>query len=100
MPKARDKSVGRDQPEEKMEEETSFHGVVNIEEARLHARALDEVMETIQTEIGKEDMKDVAEMAIWQIKTFLKEMFPMMKDASVKIVLEAIKDPKFMVLQL
>ena len=89
--------MGRDQLEKEMEEEAGFHGIVNIKEARLHARALDEVMKTIQTKVEKEDTKDVAEMAIQQI---LEETCPMIKDASIKLVLEAIKDPKFMVLQL
>ena len=88
--------MGRDQLEKEMEEEAGFHGIVNIKEARLHARALDEVMKTIQTKVEKEDTKDVAEMAIQQI---LEETCPMIKDASIKLVLEAIKDPKFMVLQ-
>ena len=84
---------------EEMGEGSDLHGVVNPKEARSHARVLDEAMEMIQDEINKDNTKDIAEITIWKIKTILGEMFPMLEDASVEVMVEAIKDCKFRVLQ-
>ena len=91
MPKARAKSLQEEQAEEEMEE-TTLHGVINEDKARLHMETLDAIMENMAREVQKE-VPEVMVNAIKSFKQAIGKVLPGTEEANTTAVLKAVCDP-------
>ena len=92
MPKATQKStVGN-------EEGDDPHGFINLVEAKAHTDSLDQVMTLIERQIKENDMADLLERAMSDMKATLANMIPTMQLADTSAVTRAIRDKCFNIL--
>ena len=87
MPKAKEKSIIIDE-----EEEVTFHGTINLEEAKKHTMELEASMDIIEEGVKTGNTEGLLEEATKKIKTTLVGITPHMETAKVDAVLRAIKD--------
>ena len=87
MPKAKEKSIVMDE-----EEEVTFHGTINPEEAKNHTIELEKAMDIIEEGVKTGNTTGLLEAAINKIRTTLVKITPHMETANVEAVLRAIKD--------
>ena len=87
MPKAKEKSIIIDE-----EEEATFHGTINLEEAKKHSMELEKSMDMIEEGVRTGNTEGLLEEATKKIKTTLVGIAPHMETAKVDVVLRAIKD--------
>ena len=93
MPKAKEKSIVMDE-----EEEVTFHGTINPEEAKNHTIELEKAMDIIEEGVKTGNTTGLLEAAINKIRTTLVKITPHMETANVEAVLRAIKDTACMAL--
>ena len=87
MPKAKEKSIVIDE-----EEEVTFHGTINPEEAKKHTIELEKSMDIIEEGVKTGNTAGVLEEAIKKIKATLVRIAPHMETSNIDAVLKAIKD--------
>ena len=87
MPKAKEKSIVIDE-----EEEVTFHGTINPEEAKIHTIELEKAMDIIEEGVKTGNTTGLLEAAIKKIRATLVRIAPHMETANIDAVLKAIKD--------
>ena len=93
MPKATGKTVISDE-----EEEIVPHGVINAEEAKMHALSLENVLDEMEEDIKASTVENVMKMTIDKIKLAVVKIAPYMEEAKEMSVLKAIRDTSCMAL--
>ena len=74
------------------EEEVTFHGTKNPEEAKIHTIELEKAMDIIEEGVKTGNTTGLLEAAINKIRATLVKITPHMETANVEAVLRAIKD--------
>ena len=87
MPKAKEKTIIPDE-----EEEVVPHGVINPEEAKIHALTLKGALDEMEEVIKSGMVENIMKRAIDKIKLALVRLVPSMEEANEISVLKAIKD--------
>ena len=93
MPKAKEKTIIPDE-----EEEVVPRGVINTEEAKIHALTLKRVLDEMEDGIKAGTIENVMKMTIDKIKSALVKIVPSMEEAKEISVLKAIRDTLCMAL--
>ena len=106
MPKAQQKTSM--DPEEEVEvmdieeaepEEASLHGTSNPREAKEHVHFLDKAIETMETKIKEEEVKEVMKGTLECFKEVITKIIPTMAEANMMAILRATIDPRCMALR-
>ena len=87
MPKAKEKMIIPDE-----EEEVVPHGVINTEEAKIHALTLKRTLDEMEDGIKAGAVENIMKMTIDKIKSALVKIVPSMEEAKETSVLKAIRD--------
>ena len=95
MPKAKEKTIIPDE-----EEEVVPHGVINTEEAKIHALSLKRVLDEMEEDIKAGTVENAMKTTIDKIKSALVKIVPSMEEAKEISVLKAIRDTSCMALML
>ena len=90
MPKAHSKSTSSDNEDP--------HGYINLAEAKVHIDALEKLMTMIEDKVEKQNMTDLLETVLLDMKEILANLTPTMQLADTSTVSRAIRDKNFNVL--